>query len=74
MRGEEEEDVFSIRKGMVFHLRAIECRSSGSRRIVKTTTEHVSTPFCKQNFPLIDETTSYFRLNLLVWLLTVDWP
>ena len=71
---EEKEEVFlKKRKGMITYLRAFERRGSGSRRIVETTTERVSTPFCKLNFPLIDKTTSYFRLNLLVWLLKVDW-
>ena len=57
---EEKEEVFHKKKGMITYLQTLEHRSSGSRRIVKTTTEPISTSFCKLNFPLIDKTTSYF--------------
>ena len=64
---------FIRKKGLITYLRAFERRSSGSQHIVETTTERISTPFCKLNFPLIDKTTSYFHLNLLVWLFKVDY-
>ena len=70
--GREREVEDEVWKELFFFLRISERRCYGSRRITETTAEHFSAPFCKQNFPLIDGTTSYCSLNLLVWAFEVD--
>ena len=69
---EEEEGIFIRNVRRITYLRLSERSVASSRRIAETTTECVSTPFCKKNFPLKDETTSYCRLNLPVWLFRLD--